>query len=119
MAPWRVAKEMEQNQSELPFHVDTEFDGDALIQLGIENAVGTQVVSIVVTHDKSWRQIHDEGYEGNRSFMEVQKNKFGWHDDWNMPPDTKTVNAQELAEQQKGKISATGPLADGQEYGAE
>ena len=87
---------MEQNQYEVLFYVDTEFAGDVLIELGIENAAGMQVVSSVVKHDKGWRQNYDKDHIGTRLLMQIQKKRFGWNDDCNMPSGTKTINTQEF-----------------------
>lgn len=51
---WREAKKMEQNKSELLFYIDTEFAGDNLIEVGIENTAGVAIVNSVVAHQKSW-----------------------------------------------------------------
>ena len=88
---------MEQNESELLFYIDTEFAGDALIEIGIESAAGTQIVNSVVWHDKSWRHIYKDGHDGTRMFMNLQQKKYGWDDDWKMPSSTETIDAQELA----------------------
>lgn len=37
---WREVKSIEQKQSELLFYIDTEFAGDVLIELGVEDAAG-------------------------------------------------------------------------------
>ena len=46
-----------------------------LIEVGIENAAGTEIVDSVVTHNKSRRQLYDEGHEDTRMFMTSQKKK--------------------------------------------
>ena len=39
---WREAMKMEQYKPEILFYIDTEFAGDVLIEVGIENAAGTE-----------------------------------------------------------------------------
>ena len=88
---------MEQKQSELLFYIDTEFAGDVLIELGIENAAGRKIVDTLVSHDKGWRELYKEGHEGTKLFMDMQKEKFQWDFEWKMPPDTQTLDARQIA----------------------
>ena len=88
---------MEQQQSEILFYIDTEFAGDVMIELGVENAAGRKIVDTLVSHDKSWRELYEEGHDGTKLFMDLQKEKFEWDTEWNMPPDTQTLDARQIA----------------------
>ena len=94
---WREMKIMEQNQSEMLFYIDTEFAGEVLIEVAILNAAGRKIVDTVISHNKSWQELYDQGHAGTKQWMNMQKAKFNWDNEWNMPPDTHTLNASQLA----------------------
>lgn len=94
---WKILKDMELQKSELLFHVDVEFAGSYLIEIGIENAAGTVVIDTLVTYDKTWAQIYAEGDGGTNHWMDQQKDKFKWNANWEFPAETKTMNALEVA----------------------
>ena len=63
---------MEMQSSDLLFYLDTELAGDYLIEVGIENAPGTEITSTLVTYVNPRRQIHLEGDEGIKRWITLQ-----------------------------------------------
>ena len=56
-AQWKVIRCMEYEGSNVPFYIDTEFSHDRLVEVGMINAAGDEVINTSVLHDKPWKQI--------------------------------------------------------------
>ncbi len=74
-----------------------EFANSWLIEVGIETAAGTTVINTIVTYDKPWLQIFLEGDDATQAWMSKQKKKYNWDDNFELPAETKTMTAREVA----------------------
>ena len=92
---------MEQKNSPLLFYFDTESAGEKLIELGVVNAIGDEVINTLVVHDKPWSSIYEEGDERTRLWMIAQRTKFKWDDRWEFPPGTKVMTAAQVSKTMK------------------
>lgn len=95
---WRVLKSMEQQKSKLLVYVDVEKASTVLIEIGIINAANEEIIDTLVTYDTPWRQIYVEGSDAVKLWMDNQKSKFRWNDQWEFPPGTRTMNAHQVAD---------------------
>ena len=69
-----------------------------MIEIGIENGMGTKIIDTLVTWPKPWRDIYAECDKSSRVWLDKQKKKFRFTEDWEFPAGTKTMNAREVAE---------------------
>ena len=88
---------MEDEKSSILFYVDTEFADIHLIEVAIINAAGQDVLNTLVRHEKSWKEIYEEGTSSTRFMMTKQKEKFQWDSDWNFAPEAKVMDAAQVA----------------------
>ena len=96
-AQWKVIGLMDYEASDMLFYVDTEFTADYLLEIAIINAAGEEVIDTLVRHEKIWKEIHDEASPQARFWLETQKSKFQFDDDWNFPPSATAMDAAEVA----------------------
>ena len=94
---WEVIKSMDREGSDMLFYVDTEFISGYLIEVGVVNAAGDVILDTCVLHDKSWKQIYNEGSDTTRYWLDKQKRKFAWDEELKFPPSTTVMDATQIA----------------------
>ena len=93
---WRILARMEQERDLLLFYVDTENAGDRPIEVSIINARGETVLDTVVPHQEPWKLIYEKGDGCVKLFMNLQKRKFDWSEDFEFPTEKSSMNASQL-----------------------
>lgn len=94
---WGRMKQMALQDSALLFSLDLEYAGQYPIEAGIVNGNGDEVLNTLLLHDKSWRQIYEEGDQSTRCWMNLQRTKFQWDANFNFPAESKVMNARQVA----------------------
>ena len=84
------------------YEFDLDLDGvgqyaSLLVEIGIINAAGEEVLDTLVLHERPWKQIHNEGPISVRLMMDRQKNKFQWDENWKFPPRATVMDASQVA----------------------
>lgn len=77
---WILVKRMEQKGSDLLFYLDTEFAGDMLIEVGVENAIGQDIIHGSFVHNELRRQIYQEGAAADVKMYVSKQKKKSWLD---------------------------------------
>ena len=94
---WKAIKNIEYEENNALFYLDTEYADSRLIEVAIINAAGEEILNTLVIHEKLWKEIFNEGADATRLMMTKQKQKFQWDSDWVFPSSAKVMDAAQVA----------------------